>query len=235
MPLLQSGQKRASQIPRVHPKLSSKPSLMFLDRRYHGSGSESTSSSYSDLNYDARTRFSRIPQRASPNPSFRSTPGGSTANIEPYGSRHNTRNSPWLRSVKSMHHMPSAALPPYGLDGELSLPPPISSITPGLNADFHGGDGNDSRNFSSDSRKSFFEDPHILVPKLVVTPESKVLEDGATGIWAAVQISTQIRPASASGYQPEDIQSIRGPSQLGKYSLPTHVLGLAFMRRSNTK
>lgn len=118
--------------------------------------------------------------------------------------------------------MSTAAQPFYGYDGGVSLSPPLSAVAPGLGLDTgclgDGGRGGGSRKYSADSYQSSFDDPYILVPRIVVTPESKTLEDGATTLWAAVQISTQIRPGNASAYQKEDNQTIPGPSQLGRSS-----------------
>lgn len=209
-----------SHIPRAQPKLSNKPSLISLDRRYNGSGSDSTYSCYSDTNNDVKPRLSRIPRRPSPSPSLRSTQSISSTHAEAYGSRQSVCSSPYLRSAKSMHHVSTAALPIYGYDGELSTAPPILAAAPGgLNIEVLGGHGNASRNYSADSRPSSFGDPCILVPKIIVTPETRILEDGATGLWAAVQISTQIRPANSSFYRSEDSRTDRGPSQLGMYLL----------------
>ncbi|KAM7204498.1 hypothetical protein V8F20_003614 [Naviculisporaceae sp. PSN 640] len=229
---LQSVQSRTSNIPRAQPKLSNRPSLMFLDRKYHGSGSMSTYSCYSDTHIDARPGLSRIPQRSSPNPSLGSTPSVSSAPVEAYDSSRSVRNSPYLRSAKSMHHMATTAHPIHGYDGELSLSPPIPAASPGgLSVDGSGGDGDRSRDYSASSRQSSFDDPYILVPRIIVTPETKLLEDGATGLWAAVQISALIRPANSAGYQDEDGQIVRGPSQLDSfrygclYNVSVEVLG----------
>ncbi len=35
--------------------------------------------------------------------------------------------------------------------------------------------------------------PFVLAPRIVVTPESKTLDDGVATLWAAVQLSTQLR------------------------------------------
>ncbi|KAM7188192.1 hypothetical protein V8F33_010785 [Rhypophila sp. PSN 637] len=212
----QSAHGRVSHIPRPYTGLSSRPSLMFLDRRYNGSGSESTSSCYSDVVNNARTGFSKIRRRPSPSPSFRSAPGASTPGLAAHRTIQNLRNSPWLRTAKSMHHMSAAAIPSGRFDAEMDISPPVSVM--GIEADANdvGGDGPvPSRDHSSaDSRRSSFDDPYVLVPKIIVTPESKTLEDGATGLWAAVQISTEIRPANASAHQRSNSPFIRGPSQL---------------------
>lgn len=39
-------------------------------------------------------------------------------------------------------------------------------------------------------------DPLVLVPRIVVTPEHKALDEGAVSLWAAVQLSTQISRAN---------------------------------------
>ncbi|KAM7218560.1 hypothetical protein V8F06_006024 [Rhypophila decipiens] len=116
-----------------------------------------------------------------------------------------------------MHHMSAAAIRCGRFDGDMDISPPVSVM--GIEADANdvgGGDGPvPSRDHSSaGSRRSSFDDPYVLVPKIIVTPESKTLEDGATGLWAAVQISTEIRPANASAHQRSNSPFIRGPSQL---------------------
>ncbi|KAK1831358.1 hypothetical protein QBC39DRAFT_94116 [Podospora conica] len=50
----------------------------------------------------------------------------------------------------------------------------------------------------------FPQEPFVLVPRIVVTPEAKIIGDGATTVWAAVQVFTQVCPARGSdcgGYQ----------------------------------
>ncbi|KAK3323488.1 hypothetical protein B0T19DRAFT_205929 [Cercophora scortea] len=90
------------------------------------------------------------------------------------GNSNSNGNSPWLRSSKSMLHLATTATGTAtarsrDLDGgvyrDSPPPPPPPPQPPG---------------------------PFILVPRIVVTPESKALEDGATTLWAAVQVSTQI-------------------------------------------
>jgi len=130
--------------------------------------------------------------------------------------------------------MSTTARPFYGYDGGESLSPPLSAVAPGLGRDTgilgDGGGGGGSRKYSADSFQSSFDDPYILVPRIVVTPESKILEDGATTLWAAVQISTQIRPGNAPAYQYEDNQNMPGPSQLGKI-LPSLVVQAVWSSR----
>lgn len=219
--LFKSGQGRVSHIPRSQPMLSSKPSIMRMDRRYHDSGSESTASHYSYRNSDVPIKTFKSPRNSSPSPSFRSIPGVSTPVSEAREARLNARNSPWLRSTRSMHHLSTKEQPFHGYDGGVSLSPPLSVVAPGLGLDIGilGNGGGGSRTYSADSGQSSFDDPYILVPRIVVTPESKTLEDGATTLWAAVQISTQIRPGNAPSCQQEDSQNMPGPSQLGKIVL----------------
>lgn len=50
----------------------------------------------------------------------------------------------------------------------------------------------------------FQQEPSVLVPRIVVTPEAKIIGDGATTVWAAVQVLTQVCPSRGSdgrGYQ----------------------------------
>ncbi len=42
------------------------------------------------------------------------------------------------------------------------------------------------------TREPFSRSSQVLVPKITVTPEVKTLEDGATELWAAIEISTQL-------------------------------------------
>jgi len=132
--------------------------------------------------------------------------------------------------------MSTTAQPFYGYDGGEPLSPSLSAVAPGLDretgilGDGGGGGGGGSRKYSADSFQSSFDDPYILVPRIVVTPESKTLEDGATTLWAAVQISTQIRPGNAPAYQHEDNQNMPGPSQLGKI-LPSLVVQAVWSSR----
>lgn len=50
----------------------------------------------------------------------------------------------------------------------------------------------------------FQQEPSVLVPRIIVTPEAKIIGDGATTVWAAVQVLTQVCPSRGSdgrGYQ----------------------------------
>ncbi|KAK3688508.1 hypothetical protein B0T22DRAFT_512051 [Podospora appendiculata] len=124
----------------------------------------------------------------------------------PQNNSNSNSNSPWLRSSKSMLHI--AARSSRDLDGGASrstgrgvyyqdsppptpggvLPRPPPAPAPG---------------------------PFILVPRVVVTPESKALEDGAATLWAAVQLSTQICRSDAPAPPALDYAWATGGSQGG--------------------
>ncbi|KAK4193692.1 hypothetical protein QBC35DRAFT_421860 [Podospora australis] len=58
---------------------------------------------------------------------------------------------------------------------------------------------------SSSSPEPPASDPFVLVPRIVVTPEHKALDQGAVTLWAAVQISTQISRANAPDQAHHDV------------------------------
>lgn len=60
----------------------------------------------------------------------------------------------------------------------------------------------------SDSR---LDEPSVLVPRIVVTPERRTLDEGATTLWAAVQLSAVLCPASAPGGQPHHAAAGKWP------------------------
>jgi len=63
--------------------------------------------------------------------------------------------------------------------------------------------------FESDPRDSiqdppYRSDPCILTPHIVVTPQTKALDDGTNSLWATIQVSTQIsRPSESNNLGPE--------------------------------
>lgn len=70
----------------------------------------------------------------------------------------------------------------------------------------------------------FQQEPSVLVPRIVVTPETKIIGDGATTVWAAIQVLTQVCPSrgfGCRGYQGDPgwkvggHQGDRGGSQEG--------------------
>ncbi|KAK3379947.1 hypothetical protein B0T24DRAFT_176105 [Lasiosphaeria ovina] len=94
-----------------------------------------------------------------------------------------------LRNAKSMFHIQAAMPSPTDLlDGGGDVPAAIiSPLTPRREPDSE----------TDASGGAAPPDPFVLVPRIVVTPESKALDDGVTGLWAAVQLSTQVCPANA--------------------------------------
>jgi len=66
----------------------------------------------------------------------------------------------------------------------------------------------------------------VLVPRIVVTPETKVLSDGVETLWAVVQLSTRIYPANgAVCHAPVDALNVG--SQSGMCPLDTRVISVA--------
>ncbi|KAK0722259.1 hypothetical protein B0T26DRAFT_210584 [Lasiosphaeria miniovina] len=126
--------------------------------------------------YD-RDRRGLSPRPCSAKPSRPATPGRV---------RHNYSR---LRNAKSMFHIQAAMPSPTDLlDGGGDVPAAIiSPLTPRQEPD--------SETDASGGAAPL--DPFVLVPQIVVTPESKALNDGVTDLWAAVQLSTQVCPANA--------------------------------------
>lgn len=73
------------------------------------------------------------------------------------------------------------------IDIDNIVAPPRSPVTPDP--------GPVSRSGSPDGTAPL--EPSVLVPRIVVTPENKALDEGVVTLWATVQISTQISRASA--------------------------------------
>lgn len=92
----------------------------------------------------------------------------------PPGTQGRRQGGSWLRSSRSMHHLATA---PRELDGRMRSP--YTAVESDTLSD-------------SGPEDTCHPDPFILVPRIVVTPESKVLEDGVATLWAAVQLSTRI-------------------------------------------
>ncbi|KAK4176706.1 hypothetical protein QBC36DRAFT_300905 [Triangularia setosa] len=85
-----------------------------------------------------------------------------------------------LRNARSLFHLARAA---NGMDSIVEPPRSPIPLEP------------DSPSSSPDEPPP--TSPLVLVPKIVVTPEHKALDEGAVSLWAAVQLSTQISRANA--------------------------------------
>ncbi|KAK0672281.1 hypothetical protein QBC41DRAFT_217558 [Cercophora samala] len=117
---------------------------------------------------------------------------GSTDQDQQYGWRDTTPVMPAvadghrLRNARSLFHLARTANGMNGMNGLDSIvEPPRSPIPPEP----------DSPRSSPDKGVSA-PDPLVLVPRIVVTPEHKALDEGAVSLWAAVQLSTQISRAN---------------------------------------
>ncbi|ORY63166.1 uncharacterized protein BCR38DRAFT_410123 [Pseudomassariella vexata] len=61
-------------------------------------------------------------------------------------------------------------------------------------------------------------DPYLLVPHIAITPETKILEDGETTLWAAIEISGQLcRPHAV-----DHSRGITNANHSGQCFLPVH-------------
>ncbi|KAK4197226.1 hypothetical protein QBC40DRAFT_334098 [Triangularia verruculosa] len=108
-----------------------------------------------------------------------------------------------LRNARSLFHLARAASGMNGMNGMDSIvEPPRSPIPPEP----------DSPTSSPDEGPPA-PDPLVLVPRIVVTPEHKALDEGAVSLWAAVQLSTQISRANA----PERGEHGHEPSPPGEF------------------
>ncbi|KAK4231420.1 hypothetical protein QBC38DRAFT_355000 [Podospora fimiseda] len=119
-----------------------------------------------------------------------------------------------LRAAKSMFHITRRTNEmEIGMD---SLPLPPRSPMPQPEPDLI------SRNSSPEVTTA--QEPSVLVPRIVVTPENKALDEGTGTLWATVQISTQISRASAPepirhddacGWVPGHSQELSPPDVFG--------------------
>ena len=131
----------------------------------------------------------------------------------PRGARPRKNDSPcqWLRSSKSMFHLSGS---PSNFDGPESSPLSSrrsASRTPST-----------ARGFVPNSPPT--AQPFLLVPRIIVTPESKTLDDAATTLWAAIQVSTQICRADVSNRDAVADMGLAasaiGPSSSGEFFHP---------------
>jgi hypothetical protein len=98
-----------------------------------------------------------------------------------------------LRNSKSMLHLTAPPYQPYTSISEEPIAP------------------SDSYSSCDSSRgRSVSCSPRILVPRVVVTPGVKVLDDGVNDLWAAVQLSAQACWVN-SAYRPPNDDDIRPP------------------------
>jgi len=115
-----------------------------------------------------------------------------------------------LRHSKSMLHVTAA--PYHNLYPSISespRPPPDS--------------------FSSTFETKRYDTPpsrFVLVPRIVVTPETKVLGDGVQALWAAVQLSTRIYPANGAVCH-ASVDALNVGSQSGMCSLDIRITSVA--------
>ncbi|KAK4662762.1 hypothetical protein QC763_603460 [Podospora pseudopauciseta] len=88
-----------------------------------------------------------------------------------------------LRNTRSLFQLARTADGMNGMDSIVE--PPRSPMPP---------EPDSARN--SPDEVGAAPDPLVLVPRIVVTPEHKALDEGAVSLWAAVQLSTQISRAN---------------------------------------
>lgn len=124
-------------------------------------------------------------------------------------------NSPWLQNSRDRTHMTTTSR-----DSRNGIP--ISHLK--------AGEPEGIGNFAVDSCPL---NPFVLVPRIVVTPDCKFLDEGVTALWAAVQVSTQIFPASSPDQVPHnsDFEPISAGCQSNHTSSPSGAYQTVWKRK----
>jgi hypothetical protein len=91
-----------------------------------------------------------------------------------------------LRNSKSMLHLTASPCQSYSSISEEPIAP------------------SDSCSSCDSLQERSVPGPRILVPRVVVTPETKVLDDGVNDLWAAVQLSAQVCGVDGTYRPPDD-------------------------------
>ncbi|KAK3390916.1 hypothetical protein B0H63DRAFT_125996 [Podospora didyma] len=104
------------------------------------------------------------------------------------------QDHPRLRNAKSMFHIATAS--PHVLsggchsDGAAEVP----VLHPAM------AEESDLESIGSSQPADAIPGAFVLVPRIIVTPENKALDDGCATLWAAVQLSTELCRTSAPDY-----------------------------------
>jgi len=106
-----------------------------------------------------------------------------------------------LRNSKSMLHMTAS---PYHSYNNISEEPSDVPLSP-----------SDSYSTRDSPQSHPVPSPCVLVPRITVTPETKVLDDGVNDLWVAVQLSAQVCWANSAYHTPDDHYGNRRGSQPG--------------------
>ncbi|KAK3943891.1 hypothetical protein QBC46DRAFT_351178 [Diplogelasinospora grovesii] len=129
-----------------------------------------------------------------------------------------------ISSTDTNSHRVMRALPPPNFPDLTSLPSlargqftdkvldrehasTTSNIVPGASLSLNRG--------ISDDINSYMDDPSVLAPRIVVTPEIKALDEDTATLWAAIQLSTTIFQPEVPNYKVLDSGSAR--SDVFKY------------------